>query len=393
MPTKVGVGKSKKTNSFEAGVEAAELALKAAGLDKTDLVFVVGTVGYEQDQMLKGIKSLTKEAPLVGFSVAGIVTQDGPDEDLRVVGVMAIASDEIKFKPVFATGLKENSHGVGQQLAEQLKDNWPENAKLLITLPDGLGVNSSDFFKGLETNLPTPVPFVGGASGGLLTLKDTYQYFGDQVLINSAVGLLLSGDFSFATAVSHGALATDITHTVTKAEGNHVYEINGKPAFDIFREYVGEEVKDLNGVVISGVCMGIRPIKVSADYEDVVLRIPLRLDSVDGSLYMSGEMPVGTEILVCERKFARIMHQLKDSLAAVKDNLGSAAAKFVWQFDCIGRGQNLMGADAAHQEIAASQDLLGKDVPWLGCYTFGEIAPVGQINCFHNWTNVLLVIY
>jgi small ligand-binding sensory domain FIST len=39
------------------------------------------------------------------------------------------------------------------------------------------------------------------------------------------------------------------------------------------------------------------------------------------------------------------------------------------------------------------QDEVGADVPWLGFYTYGEIGPVGDHNCFHNYTAVVAAVY
>ena len=39
------------------------------------------------------------------------------------------------------------------------------------------------------------------------------------------------------------------------------------------------------------------------------------------------------------------------------------------------------------------QNEIGDNTPWGGFYTYGEIAPVGKINCFHSYTAVLFYIY
>lgn len=392
--TKVGVGKSEETDSFKAGAEATDLALARAGLERCDFVFVFATVGYEQEKLLKGVRSVSKAASLIGCSSGGIITQGGPDEELKRVGVMVISSDEMKFTPVVAKGLKENSLKAGKEIAEKLNREWPENPKVLIMLPDGIYVNPDSLFKGLGTTLKEPVPFVGGAAGETLAFKKTYQYFNEDVLEDSAPCVLISGDFSFETGVSHGAVATGIEKVVTQAEGNHIYEIDQRPAFNIFKEYLGEEISDLHGVVVSGVCLGVKaPKEVKEKYEDVILRIPLRLDKKDGSLYMAAEWPVGKKILICERNPEKVIGKVREATEKIKAKIGPPGPKFVLQFNCMGRGKGIMGAKTAERELEASQEILGKDVPWLGWYTFGEMAPIGEKNYFHNWTDVLLVIY
>ena len=50
-----------------------------------------------------------------------------------------------------------------------------------------------------------------------------------------------------------------------------------------------------------------------------------------------------------------------------------SAPKFVLMFNCIAR-EKLFG-EAANDEIQAVMEIIGKDVPLLGFYTYGEQAP------------------
>lgn len=392
--TKVGVGRSKNVHAFEAGVEAAQSALKQAGIRACDFVFMFATMGYEQEELLRGVRSMTKNASLIGCTFEGIIVQEGGDENLRRMGVMVISSDEIAFTPVVAEGLKNNSLKVGKEIGRKLNEVLSQKPQALIMLPDGLTVNSDALFRGLENTLQGPLPFVGGTSGGTLDLKGTNQYFNGQVLEDSVPCVLVSGDFQFKVGVSHGAQPTGIVRTITKAEGNHLYEIDGQPAFEIFKEFLGEEITELSGLVVSGVCLGIEvPKEIKEKYEDVILRIPISLDKKDGSLYMTGEWPVGTKISICQRNPERIIQKTKETAQKIKAKISQAEPMFVLNFNCAGRGRNLIGAETAEKEVRLNQEILGKDIPWLGGYTFGEIAPIGKKNCFHNWTDVLFVAY
>jgi small ligand-binding sensory domain FIST len=77
----------------------------------------------------------------------------------------------------------------------------------------------------------------------------------------------------------------------------------------------------------------------------------------------------------------------------MKARIGGATPKMVLNFDCAGRGKFLIGSEMAKREVGSAQEILGKSVPWLGWYTYGEIAPVGKRNYFHNWTSVLCSFY
>src|SRR5215831_6789576 len=109
MGTKAGVGMSHHRNPKIAGREAVEKALAAASIEQPDFVFMFASVGYEQRALLDAVREATGGAPLAGGSGEGIIAGAEADESNFSVAVMAISSDELRFKNVLASGLKEDS--------------------------------------------------------------------------------------------------------------------------------------------------------------------------------------------------------------------------------------------------------------------------------------------
>ncbi len=394
MAIHVGVGKSKEPDGYRAGVEAATIAMAKENLSTVQFVLVAATLGYDQKELLAGIRSVVKEAPVVGCSTQGIITQEGPDELLRRVEVMVFDSDVMRFTPVLAKGLKEDSYGAGKKIAETLRTAWPTDAKALLLITDGLSINSDALFKGIEELLPQKIPFIGGTASETSVFKNTYQYFNDEVMEDAAIGILISGDFDIDVGVSHGSQPVGITRTVTKAEGNHIYEIDNKPAFEVFRDLLGPQTTDLDFTVVAGGCLGVAmPEEHREEYEDVILRIPLVLEKKDNSLYMAAEWPAGTEIVICRRDGETIVRRAKEIAEGINKRHPGKTPAFVLHFNCTGRSKTFIGADVAKNEIVANQGAFIDHVPWFGYYTLGEIAPVKDKNYFHNWTSVLFAVY
>jgi hypothetical protein len=65
----------------------------------------------------------------------------------------------------------------------------------------------------------------------------------------------------------------------------------------------------------------------------------------------------------------------------------------VLHFDCAGRGRIIFGERATEMAITPMQEILGRDVPWLGFHSYGEIAELGGTAYYHNYTVVLLAVY
>src|ERR687895_745710 len=120
MTIKAGVGMSRHHNPNIAGREAAEQALKKAGVSKPDFVFMFASIGYDQHSLLRTVRETTGGAPLTGCSAEGTINGDDADESYFSVVVMAISSDELEWTNGLAKGLSANSRTVGQRVAEDL---------------------------------------------------------------------------------------------------------------------------------------------------------------------------------------------------------------------------------------------------------------------------------
>ena len=79
MATRAGVGMSRHHNPAVAGREAAEQALEKAGVERPDFVFVFGSLGYDQNSLVRAVREATGGAPLTGCSAEGTI--DGEDAD------------------------------------------------------------------------------------------------------------------------------------------------------------------------------------------------------------------------------------------------------------------------------------------------------------------------
>ena len=185
-----------------------------------------------------------------------------------------------------------------------------------------------------------------------------------------------------------------LERTVTRAEGGWVREIDGRPAWDVFKEYLEGDPPDLQAEGVIHLCIG-KPLDAEAtrDYDAPhVIHTPLHLDKETGALFFpGGGLSSGERIRLTRRDAARIRESaLGCARKLVRPDQRPAA---VFQFDCAGRGRALFGSYAADEIVRPLQAELGTDVPWIGFHTFGEIAPIGGRSYYHNYTVVLCALY
>src|ERR671915_992315 len=108
MTTKVGVGMSQHHNPNVAGREAAEQALKNAGVSKPDFVFMFASIGYDQRSLLRAVRETTRGAPLSGCSAEGTINGEEADESGFSVVVTTISSDDLQCTNGLARGLEDD---------------------------------------------------------------------------------------------------------------------------------------------------------------------------------------------------------------------------------------------------------------------------------------------
>ena len=404
METKVGVGESKKINPFEAGVEAAQMAMVKAGLQECDFVFLFATAGYEQEPMLKGVRSVTGTAPLSGCSGEGIITQSGPAGEgmfgetglikgEEIVGVMVFSSDKIKFFNYASQGLKTDSQKAGLEIGREIKEARVENPLALLMFPDGMTINSKDFFEGIDAVIEKPLLFCGGSAGENLTFNKTYQYHNDKVLTDSASCVLISGKAEIEVGVNHGCEPISLERTITKSKKNNIYEIDNKPAWDFFKKFLPNDANEFTAELVTFFALGEKLAEdLAPEYDKYIIRVPMG-QNADGSLYINTEMPTGTKVHMMRRDDEKVSLGAKKLAEKIKNRIGDKKPIAVFHFDCAARGKRLFGEDTKQMGIDVIQNVFDKDIPWLGFYSYGEIAPIAKKNYIHTVTVVLLVIY
>ncbi len=396
MGIQAGVGMSRHRNPKVAGQEAAEKALEAAGVEKPDFVFMFASVGYNQQALLKAVREATAGAPLCGCSGEGIIAGDEADESNFSVGVMTISSDQLRFSNGIVTDLKEDPAKAGRAIAEAIQPEVSSDTLALFLFPDSVTVNFDRLAAGLEgqLNLDRLLPLVGGTAGDNWKIKHTYQYCNDHVISDGVAWALLSGQAQIAWAVNHSCVPVGVEHKVTRCEGNVIYEIDGKPALEVLKDYLTDDEIEEWAMAVLTFSFGFKAPGHMQGYDEYIIRAMIGgKDDTTGSVTIPTEVSEGTSIWVTRRDYEKLVNGVARAAEEIKTQLGDNPARLVFQFDCAGRGKIFLREQQKLQLLEELRQQIGPDVPWLGFYSYGEISPVGERNYFHNYTVVLTAIY
>src|ERR671933_2152813 len=306
MTTKAGVGMSRHHNPNVAGREAAEQALEKAGVSKPDFVFMFGSIGYDQRSLVRAVREITGGAPLTGCSAEGTIDGDDADESNCSVVVTAISSEELHWMNGLAAGLRADPRDAGKRVAQDLLPHLSAETIGLFVFPDGVSLSLEHFFAGLEGTLSSErfLPMWGGGAGNNYIFgQPTYQYCDDEVVSDGVSYALLSGTARASWALRHSLIPIGGERKVTRSQGNVIYEIDGKPALEVLKEYLPEDAltddRDWIRYAIS-LALSFKAPSYIKDEEYVVRGVPA-VRMADGSIAVQTDVQEGSSVWLSSR--------------------------------------------------------------------------------------------
>ena len=400
MSTKVGVGYSEDEKSFHAGAEAARSALMAADLATCNLVLLFGTEKHNPERLRDGVRSVVGSAPrLIGGYSMGIITKDRLGYDGYQVGVAVLSSTSVRVDMFIETGLVANEHKVGLALGEQIKRGHYDGSPNVLLMYDSVIHSVAE---GLALNMATPlVEGISDAMGawpaaagvgmmGSMQWNPTFQWFDDRIEQHSAMALVLSGGVRMDTIIMHGCKPASGYHTITKAEGPLVLEIDGKPALDAIADLLGPDSEKSWEDYPLFVTFGVNKGNKFGTFreEDYANRLVMAIDRERRALVMfENDLKPGFEIQLMRRSidFDYIGRRAGELLG----RLDGRTPIFALYIDCAGRASAFCGTE--REEAEEVQRVIGSRMPLLGMYSGVEIAKVGQDMQALDWTGVLCV--
>jgi hypothetical protein len=370
---RAAIGWSVNPNAFAAGQAAAHIALQRLLSHRPTCAIVFASAWFEQAPLLAGVRSVFNSTPVVGGSTAGEITPEGPKSHSCIV--LAVAYDDLAVGVGTGTEVEKSPRLAGYRAAQEVMRQFTGKTRSgLLLFGDGLLTGYTDVLRGVQEIFGTSSLVTGGLMGDDLRFTATYQYAQDQVLSRAVVGLLLGGSCTIGVGIEHGFAPISKPRRVTKAKANILYELDGQPASSVYEEYFGPSVRET--AQQGGLNRGLiaYPLGIQMDSTGQFLLRNVMAFGNQGSLACSGE--------VTEESWVQLMIGSKDlvleaaTLAAKEAIQPLQSVWFALVFDSVARKQ-LLGRDAT-MEIACIRQVIGPSVPLVGCYTYGEQAPLGK---------------
>jgi hypothetical protein len=355
-----------KTTSFKSDRKGLAEALAKAKAINPQIAVLFAAPGFFKDAPELEKSCAAAGFSLIGCSTAGEISAEGVSDDSFSAVAMHFDATEVKAAEAALKG-PGSSRDAGREIGRKLAG--PKLRSIFVLSP-GLNVNGSEFVRGVSEAVGKDVIVTGGLAGDGTSFSSTHTILNGKVYADHAVAFGLYGDKITVRSGSRGGWKPfGPVRRVTKAVANVLYELDGKPALKLYKEYLGEKAKDLPA---SGLLYPFAILREEDRQESGIIRTILDVDHKAESLTMAGDLPQGS--LVC------LMYANTDSLvdgataaaeeAAIQGRKGGSATLMV---SCVGR-KIIMGSSVA-EEVEAVVRAIGGDSGVAGFYSYGEICP------------------
>lgn len=347
------------------------------------LVFVFGDTNFpNSSDLLKQIQSKCNNAKLIGCSTAGEIFGSNVEDNSLSVAVTSFEKTNIRSYTAKINS-SSDSRAAGKEIASRLAG---PGLKGIYLLSDGLNVNGTDLVSGLTEILPDNVVISGGLAADGSSFKDTWVLTNDSIENKQIVAIGFYGsDVIFSHGSQGGWDTFGPSRLITRSVGNILFELDGKPALQIYKEYLGDRAKDLPAAAL------LFPLSLTnkPGEDSNLVRTILSIDEETQSLTFAGDVPEGKYATFMRANFDRLVDGAEN--AAANANQESNGDILCLAVSCVGR--RLVLGERTEEEVEAVCEALPKNTKVVGFYSYGEISPSESRPCeLHNQTMTITTI-
>ncbi len=316
-------------------------------------------------QKLSALKKDFPNATIIGTTTAGEISGAKMYEEESVVSLSLFKNTKLNVYRTEDISIKS-----GKKLSSKITNN---ETKALIILSEGLkGSDYVGFVRSIKKENPHVI-LAGGLAGDNFNLKKTYIFMDDKVYDSGAVGLSFSGKKLIANNeynLNWSPIGKEFT--ITKAEGNILFEIDHKNAIEVIKHYLGETLFENDCATLPDFPLLYRVGNT------VVSRTPLTTDG--DKILLAGPIKEGQKV---QFGFSNATSVISGA-NAISTKLNQNPAEAIYIYSCVAR-KKLLGKKL-ESEFAPFEQL----APTSGFFTYGEFYSTDTNNALLNCTTTIL---
>ena len=354
---------------------------------KEPLVLVFGNrLMLDNDSIYQEIKGIFKDGHIVFGSSSGDISSSTVNEDTITITAIEFerSSFAIKTTNVLDSKNKLNSHSIGKELISQFNEN---NLKYVFVISEGSFINGSQLTLGMNSATENNLLITGALCGDDARFEKTISSYNEKPKPGEIVAIGLYGEtLEVSFSINGGWTPFGPERIVTKSEGNTLYELDGLPALDLYKKYLGEKSKDLPGAAL------LYPLNVKSSKEEhSIVRTILNIDEETNSMILAGDIFENSKVQLMMTNVDNIVNAAEKAAINAAE-LRKTEPELAILVSCIGR--KLVLDQRVEEEVEEVIEVVGAKTTVTGLYSYGEIAPfIGESNCqLHNQTMTVTLI-
>ncbi len=348
--------------------------------DKAQLVFVFGN--RELLQQLHYIDYLSINYPnaqIIGCSTSGEICGTEIFNQHIVCTAVWFEKTTIKTTIKDITSI-DNSYTAGVNVAKELLH---EELQHVMIFSEGLNINGSELVKGINSTINNSITVTGGLAGDQDQFKETIVVYNNTINKNAVVAIGFYGSHIKTGFGSYGGWNSfGVDRLVTKSQNNVLYELDGQPALELYKKYLGKHVAGLPASAL------LFPLSIQLKKDNTsLIRTILSINEEDGSMVFAGDVPQGEYVRLMTSNNEKLIDGANQAADMALNSLNETNPDLAILISCVGR--KLLLKQNIEEEIETVNEIFGKNTRLTGFYSYGELCPINQTenNCeLHNQT-------
>jgi hypothetical protein len=299
------------------------------GFDNSKCQIVLAFCGKDKlnKTNIRAIKGNYPNAKVISATTAGEVLGDELYEDSIVL--TAIEFEKTETKVIFAN-IKSctDSLSLGKKLTALLPT---EGLKYIMVISDGNVINGTELVEGISKSNKNNVLITGGLAGDGDRFESTLVGV-DENIDDGNVALV--GFYGESIQIGHGSLGgwDEFGHerTITKSDKNVLFELDGKNALELYKEYLGAYAEELPSSAL------LFPLSIKTEGKESKVRTILSIDEENQSMTFAGNMPEGSNVRLMKANFDKLINAASSAANFAIQNLDNKP-QLALMISCVGR--------------------------------------------------------
>lgn len=245
-------------------------------------------------------------------------------------------------------------------------------------------LDGETLIRSMEHVVGAQVSMFGGMAGDDMTFKGTYVFTHEHATDYGVVALVLNEEKigMYGVALS-GWKPIGVPRTITRSKKNLLYEIDGKPALEMYLHFLGQDIASADDRLKFFDSIGLYyPLQIERKEREPMMCNPMGYDKEESALILESDVEQGSRFRFSTPPDFDIVETVVNKAKEIKD-AGNTDAEAVLIFSCAGRLSALGPmAQTENEELAALWN-----APMAGFYTYGEFGrAINGKHEFHSTT-------